>query len=110
MQIWSKFAHAVVDSLQRGEIMPSRVLGSLKNRVSEINPVLNALPTTCFGRAEQAVARLETRTSLERGVLAGLPIPIKDSYEVDGVRTTWGSLAFADHVAKRSNYWLRRSK
>ena len=37
-------------------------------------------------------------------MFAGLPIPIKDSYAVAGVRTTFGSLAYADHVPSRSDY------
>jgi amidase len=37
-------------------------------------------------------------------VLAGLPIPIKDAYAVEGVRTTHASLAFADHVPSHSDY------
>ena len=39
----------------------------------------------------------------ERGLLAGLPIPIKDLTDVVGVRTTQGSPIFKDTVAKRSD-------
>jgi amidase len=39
----------------------------------------------------------------ERGRLAGLPLPIKDLTEVEGVRTTWGSPIFADHIPGRSD-------
>ncbi len=107
MQIWSKSAHTVVDQLLLGKLSPSEVLDSLRNRVDEINPVLNALPTTCFARAYKFASRLEAKHANKRGCLAGLPIPIKDTYEVESVRSTWGSLAFADHVATRSNYLVQ---
>ena len=39
----------------------------------------------------------------ERPLLAGLPIAIKDLNDVAGVRTTYGSPIFADHVPERSD-------
>lgn len=43
------------------------------------------------------------RPLAERGRLAGLPLPIKDLAEVAGVRTTFGSPIYADHVPTRSD-------
>ncbi|MDH8313493.1 amidase family protein, partial [Klebsiella pneumoniae] len=39
----------------------------------------------------------------ERGLLAGMPVPIKDLTDVAGVRTTQGSPIFKDVVASKSN-------
>jgi amidase len=97
-------ASAAVDLLRRGEVAPGELITSLEKRIAAVNPRLNALPTTCFDRARARAARLEKLPAPERGLFAGLPWPVKDSYEVEGVRTTWGSLAFADHVAGRSDY------
>ena len=41
----------VVDALNRGEITSSDILSDIENRHLEIDPVVNALPTTCFDRA-----------------------------------------------------------
>ena len=49
----------VVDALQRGEITSSDILSDLKNRHLEIDPVVNALPTTCFERAFKQAMNLE---------------------------------------------------
>jgi hypothetical protein len=100
-------ACAAVDGLRQGELSPSELIAALEQRVSAVNPALNALPTTCFERARAWAAALEKLPPGERGVLAGLPVPIKDSYEVEGVRTTWGSRAFADHIAARSDYCVQ---
>lgn len=105
--IWAIPGFAVVDLLARGEITPFEVLTSIEGRVAEINPQVNALPTLCFARAREAAHGLESKPLQVRGRLAGLPIPIKDSYEVKGVRTTWGSLAYADHIAQRSDYLVQ---
>ncbi|MFZ5671679.1 MAG: amidase [Pseudomonadota bacterium] len=97
-------ACAAVDRLRQGDLSPSELIAALEQRVEAVNPALNALPTTCFERARKRAAALEKLPPGERGGLAGLPVPIKDSYEVEGVRTTWGSLAFSDHIATRSDY------
>ena len=49
----------VVDALKRGEITSSDILSDLENRHLEIDPVVNALPTTCFDRAFKQAMNLE---------------------------------------------------
>lgn len=101
--LWKETAVATVRRLKAGEISPLELLSSIRARVEEVNATVNALPTLCFERAERFAAQLEARPARERGVFAGLPWPIKDSAEVSGVRTTYGSLAYADHVAPKSD-------
>jgi amidase len=95
---------AIVDLLEAGEISPRDVLLDLQSRIETVNSGVNALVTFCFERAFSRAANLEGKPVAERGLLCGLPIPIKDAYEVEGVRTSFGSLAYADHVATCSDY------
>ena len=44
----------------------------------------------------------------EAGWLAGLPVSIKDLTDVAGVRTTYGSPLFADHVPAKSHPLVER--
>jgi amidase len=97
-------ATAVVDLLQTGDVSPAEVLSDTLARVDSVNPAVNALVTFCPDRARRQVEGLAARPPGERGVLAGLPIPIKDAYAVSGVRTTIGSRAYADHVPAHSDY------
>jgi Asp-tRNA(Asn)/Glu-tRNA(Gln) amidotransferase A subunit family amidase len=82
------------------EISPVALLESCLDRIAAANPALNAVTATCVERArteakaaEQAVLRGDTL-----GPLHGLPIGIKDLEETEGLRTTWGSPIYADHV------------
>jgi aspartyl-tRNA(Asn)/glutamyl-tRNA(Gln) amidotransferase subunit A len=59
-------------------------------------PELNAVITVC---EEQAVARARAGVS---GALAGVPVLIKDLIDTAGVRTTYASSIYADHVPQRS--------
>jgi amidase len=46
----------------------------------------------------------------ERGLLAGMPIPIKDLTNVEGVLTTQGSPIYRDNIPAKSDFWSSISK
>ena len=60
------------------------------------------------GACETADARRGPRAEAEPGWLAGLPVAIKDLADVAGVRTTYGSPIFRDHVPTRSHPVVER--
>ncbi|MGP9811727.1 amidase [Rhodopseudomonas sp. NSM] len=93
----------IVDQLRSGEVTPLDLLDALERRISEVDGAVNALPTLCFDRARRHAAELMKKPQSERGVLAGLPVPIKDLTAVEGVLTTQGSPIFKDHVPTRSD-------
>lgn len=85
-------ACAVVDKLKAGVITPLDCLDALEARITAVDDKVNALPTLCFDRARAHAKALMQKPVAERGVLAGLPVPIKDLTDVQGVLTTQGSL------------------
>ena len=81
-------------------LSPVELLASCVARIEKTNPAVNAIVAidveTARKRAEaieQALGRGE-----EIGLLAGLPIGVKDLQATAGLRTTNGSLLFKDHV------------
>ena len=96
-------ATEVVHLLRTEAIRPHDLLDALEARIAEVDPAVNALPTLCFERARAAGDALMQRPVTERGVLCGLPVPIKDLVEVTGVRSTFGSQIFAGNVPDKSN-------
>ena len=96
-------ATAIVDGLKRGDISPLDCLDALERRVGEVDAMVNALPTRCFERARSAARKLMEKPLAERGLLAGLPIPIKDLTDVAGVRSTQGSPIYKDRIAPASD-------
>lgn len=99
----SMTATELVAGMDKGELTPLDALDALEARIEAVDPVVNALPTLCFDRARARAAALMKKPAAERGLLRGLPVPIKDLTEVEGVRTTFGSPIFADHVPDRSD-------
>lgn len=105
-------ATEAVARLRKREISPLDLIDAAEKRIAEIEPVLNALPTRCFDRAREHAKRLmDVRyppEANEPGWLGGLPVSIKDLTDVAGVRTTYGSPIFRDHVPVRSHPLVER--
>jgi Asp-tRNA(Asn)/Glu-tRNA(Gln) amidotransferase A subunit family amidase len=84
----------------RKAISPVELLDDCLERIAAVNPTLNAVTATCIDRARQE-ARAAERAVLQGddlGLLHGLPIGIKDLSLTGGLRTTFGSPLYADHV------------
>jgi amidase len=96
-------ACAIVDKLNAGEVTPLDLLDVLERRIAEVDGPVNALPTLCLDRARTRARALMQKPVGDRGLLAGMPIPIKDLTNVEGVKTTQGSPIYRDNVAARSD-------
>jgi amidase len=76
-----------------------------------MNPLLNAFVTLsrdeAYAAAKAAEAALRDGTA---GPLAGLPVGIKDLTPTAGIRTTWGSTLFADHLPAEDAEVVKRLK
>lgn len=97
-ELYKLTAREAVSALKRGEVSPPEMIDAALSRIAATDKAVNALPTLCPERARKFATKV-SRDSL----LAGLPIAIKDLVEVEGVRTTWGSPIYADHVSKHSD-------
>ena len=100
-------AQDIVAQLKNDVISPLELLDVLEARIAKVNPAINALPTLCFDRAREHTKALMMRPVAERGLLAGLPVPIKDLTDVAGVRSTQGSPIFANRIATQSDILVK---
>jgi amidase len=112
-ELWKLTAVEAVALLKKREISPLDLVEASAKRIAEVEPSVNALPTLCLDRARDHAKRLmkggaASEASGETGWLAGLPVSIKDLADVAGVRTTYGSPIFADHVPAKSHPVVER--
>ena len=86
--------------LHSRELSARELLDAFLNRIHRVNPRLNAIVTLAEERAtaEAAAADEAAARGGRLGVLHGLPIAVKDLADTAGIRTTYGSPLFADHV------------
>jgi amidase len=117
-ELWQLTARQAVALLKSGEVSPGELVDAALARIEATDGALNALPTLCPDRARQAPQAATDEKAPEGpegpegpeapGWLAGLPLAIKDLVEVAGVRTTFASPIFADHVPEESNILVQR--
>jgi amidase len=76
------------------------LLESCIARIEAVDPAVNAMVARDFARARAGAEAADAATARgdALGPLHGLPIGIKDLENVAGLRTTYGSTLFADHV------------
>ena len=99
-------ARAAVDLLRRREVSPLEMIAAAVARIEATAGPLHALPPLCVDRARAHAERIvEAGPKAGDGPswLGGLPIAVKDLNDVAGVRTTYGSPLFADHIPDRSD-------
>jgi amidase len=102
-------AVALTGRIRGGTLSPVEVTEAALARVERVNGRLNAIVTLNPQALEDA---RDVERRLERGedpgILAGLPVGIKDVTPVAGLRTTYGSPLFRDHVPAEDAEVVRR--
>jgi amidase len=96
-----------VRRLRAGEVTPLDLIDVVERRAAAVNGAVNALVTPCYARARDHARRMMQAPPAGRGLLAGLPVAIKDLNDVAGVRTTYGSPIFADNVPAVSDLMVQ---
>jgi amidase len=96
--------------LRRGEVSSRELTEMLFARIDAINSELNAVVEVRreaalrqAAAADEAIARGD-----DVGPLHGVPMTIKDSFNVAGLHTTWGNPAFKDFIADWDATVVRR--
>ncbi len=91
------------------EVSVAESVEACLERVKELNPTLNAI-VTLNTRALDDAAELDRRIKKgdDPGPLCGLTVGIKDVTPVAGLRTTFGSPIYADHVPKEDALVVKR--
>lgn len=97
-ELVSLTARDAIAHLEKGEISPLDLVDAAAARIADVDGAVNALPTLCLDRAREAARNFAAPDAPGPGWLAGLPLVVKDLNDVAGVRTTYGSPIFADHV------------
>ena len=83
--------------ISQRELAPSELMAACLKRVAAVNPALNAVISLRNPDELMAEARRADDAPAE-GWLHGIPFAVKDLVATKGLRTTWGSPLFANHV------------
>jgi amidase len=96
--------------LRRRELTAVELLTAHLEQIEAVNPAVNAIvtlvPEAALEEARLADAALARGDDV--GPLHGLPIAVKDLADTRGIRTTYGSPLFADHVPETDSLVVER--
>src|ERR1700730_15526914 len=102
----------LVAAYRSRKLSPSEVTEAFFARIDRINPVVNAYVTLAreSALADARAATQSLRPGNALGPLRGVPVAIKDVTPTRGIRTTWGSKIYADHVPDEDALIVQRLK
>ncbi len=97
MEIWQRRATQLAQDLSAGTVSVREVMEATLARIEAVNGPVNAIVSLRDPDAILAEADAADQAG-PGGPLHGLPLAVKDLAETAGLRTTYGSPLFADHV------------
>lgn len=91
---------ALSEGLRRGDWTAVELVDLALGAIERLNPALNAF-VLVDDRARTAAARMDAELAdgLDRGLLHGIPVGVKDLIDVAGLSTSAGSSIYGGHVA-----------
>lgn len=101
---------SLLRALRAGRVGSLELLDHFLDRVARYNPTLNAVAVS---RVEAARGAAKSRDRARRrgdatGALHGLPMTVKESFDVAGLPSTWGLPALRDNIARQSAEAVQR--
>lgn len=105
-------ATELVRRIRGGELSAVEVVTAHLDRIERVNPALNAIVTLDAEGALEAARRADRAQAFGEtlGPLHGLPVAHKDSFLTRGMRTTFGSPIFRDHVPNADSAVVARQR
>lgn len=105
-------AVSLATKVREKEISCVELLQMYLNRTDQFNPSLNAI---IVERREEAMSEAQAADDMlahgeTKGPLHGVPMTIKESYDVAGMPTTWGVPDLKDNIATEDALSVRRLK
>ena len=94
-----KSATQLAAMVRKGEIGCLELLDYFLERVQRYDPQINAIVVRDFDRARDRARALDSASNVD-GLLFGVPMTVKESFDMVGLPTTWG---IAEHRNNRAS-------
>ncbi len=102
----------MAEKIKTQELTSLEITETIIERIEKINPIINAYCTPTFDLARKIAKKADeaVKKGEKMGLLHGIPVSIKDETETKGIRTTFGSKAFENNIARKDETVVRRLK
>ena len=109
MEIWQYSASDLSRMIDARKLAPSEVMGAYLAHMDAVNPGVNAVVSLRDTDTLMAEARAADDAP-SQGWLHGIPFAVKDLCATKGLRTTWGSPLFKDHIPAQDDLLAARMR
>jgi amidase len=98
--------------LRKKELSAQEVMAAHLRQIERVNPSVNAIVTLLANNALDEARQADERLAQGEAIapLHGIPVAHKDLQDTRGVRTTYGSPIYKDHVPDRDTLLVERLK
>jgi amidase len=106
-------AVALASAIRSRKISAREALDAHLDRIEQVNPAINAIVTLDTDAAVAAATAADELTASGVGELPplhGVPMTHKDTHNTKGLRTSHGSMVFADHIPDADDLVIERLK
>lgn len=105
-------ASQLLRAMSNNEFSSLELTEAYINRIEHFDDDINAVVVRCFDQARAAARRADDARAggHSLGPLHGLPVTIKESYNLTGTPTTWGFADFAANIAHEDSDSVMRLK
>jgi amidase len=104
-------AGELAESLRARQVSALELTDFFIGRIEALDGELNTVPVRDFARAREAARGADAALARgERSPLLGVPVTIKESYNIAGLPTTWGIPLFKDSIAEEDALAVARLK
>jgi len=109
-EIWKMDGVEQVEAVKDKTLDPEDVLDASLQRIEQLNDELNAFTVVDEEGAKESARESSKRVQEdeELGALEGIPVGIKDLIPVEGMRTTYGSKLYENHIPDQDAVVVRR--
>lgn len=97
-------------AIRAGEMSPSEAVDAAIVRIEELDQHVNAVAVGDFERAATIARAMDKQTPRDDQPLFGVPMTIKESFDIEGLPTCWGHPEFKDNIAKSDSKVVRQLK
>jgi len=90
------------------DITPQDLTEACHNQINRLNPTLNAFITVIPPQDALNAQQPPLTTAALYRALRGIPIAVKDLFDVEGILTTAGSIFFSDNIADQDAFVVEK--
>ncbi|MEO1729990.1 MAG: amidase family protein [Pseudomonadota bacterium] len=103
-------ALATAAAIRAGEMSPFEAVDAAIARIEALDGSVNAVVVRDFDRARESAKAMDASEAGPAQPLFGVPMTVKESFEVAGLQSCWGHEKLTDYIASRDSDLVQRLK